>query len=124
MSNPPNVEVVQADRDAAEKFGNAWRMNAAGKFGLANLLARHRLSHTPSPNISGTRNDWFNGDVDCDGNTLVTVRLDALQAVVSLIEGFPGYGTCTNSEGRLKDQAAWVKFYNLVAALNPETPNG
>lgn len=35
--------VTQADRDAAEKFGSAWRMNAAGKFGLANLLARHRI---------------------------------------------------------------------------------
>lgn len=41
-----DVTVTQADRDAAEKFGNAWRMNAAGKFGLSNLLAHHRLAHS------------------------------------------------------------------------------
>lgn len=40
----PQVEVTDADRAAAETFGNAWRMNAAGKFGLSNLLASHRIA--------------------------------------------------------------------------------
>jgi hypothetical protein len=66
--------------------------------------------------------DWFAGDVDCDGNQLATVLLDDLTAVVDLIEGFPGYGTASNLNGRLKDQEAWVRFYNLVADLRRTTP--
>lgn len=46
--------------------------------------------------------------------------LKASRAVVKLIEGFPGYGTATNLDGRLKDQAAWVEFYNLIAALSEQ----
>jgi hypothetical protein len=69
--------------------------------------------------------DWFKGEVDCDGNKLVTVRLGYLSDVVALIEGLPGYGTCTNAleGGRLKDQPSWVRFYNLVAALSPKEPS-
>ena len=45
-------------------------------------------------------------------------------AVVDLIEGFPGYGTATNGNGRLKDQPAWVKFYNLTHDLKAALAQG
>jgi len=63
------------------------------------------------------RTDWFAGDIDCDGNELATLPRELLTNVVDLIEGFPGYGTCTNPDGRLKDQARWVSFYNAVKGL-------
>lgn len=37
-------KVTEADREAAEKFGNAWRMSAAMKYGLANILSQHRTN--------------------------------------------------------------------------------
>lgn len=54
------------------------------------------------------------------GNELAIIPAKLLKDVVDLIEGFPGYGTSMNLDGRLKDQPRWVRFYNAVAALTKE----
>ncbi len=41
----------------------------------------------PSPEIAGApKSDWFAGDVDADGNELVTVRKDEIAGLVSALE--------------------------------------
>ena len=62
-------------------------------------------------------------DPECVGTGCQSLFLKELREasadVVRLIEGFPGYGTATNMDGRLKDQPAWVRFY-LLATKQPQ----
>jgi hypothetical protein len=67
---------------------------------------------------------WLDGQCVESGcqSLLLKQLLEASSRVVQLIEGFPGYGTSTNAQGRLKDQPEWVEFYVLVKDLGKTSP--
>lgn len=60
-----------------------------------------------SPQASAP-SDWFNGDVDCDGNEIVTIRADELQRLRDEREKFMWQvrDTCTRAENAEADLRA------------------
>lgn len=104
MTDNDKLPVEQVDFDAAEKFGTAWGMNSAGKYGLANLLARHRfesqhmqpaapeglMTNAHDPRTLEERlqwiADWSEPDIDLADAGTAREALDKLRAQAAEIE--------------------------------------